>query len=56
MLVRSLRCRLRGRNGRTSSCAASPGILSPSHRQEIVSMTNAIAHRGPDACGLLERT
>ena len=27
------------------------GILSPSHRQVIVSMTDAIAHRGPDACG-----
>ena len=27
------------------------GILSPSDRQVIVPMTEAIAHRGPDACG-----
>ena len=27
------------------------GIVSPSQRQVIVPMTDAIAHRGPDACG-----
>jgi asparagine synthase (glutamine-hydrolysing) len=27
------------------------GILSPSQRQVIVPMTDAITHRGPDACG-----
>jgi asparagine synthase (glutamine-hydrolysing) len=27
------------------------GIISPSHRRVIVPMTDAIAHRGPDACG-----
>ena len=27
------------------------GIVSPSQRQVIAPMTDAIAHRGPDACG-----